>query len=589
MKGKLLATLFALPFAGVGVGMLWSVTSTLLDASAMDDWVRTEARLTAAGYETHTGDDSDSYEAFATYDYRFGGRDYSGDRVGISSGGDNIGEYQRETGRRLETAFRNGAPIEIFVNPDNPSEAIIDREVRWSLVGFKSIFVIVFGGAGFAMLIWAWRAMPPQLFSETAPTSEPWLANDAWGSNSIRSGSRVSMWFAWGFAVFWNAISSITPFIAYHEVVTNDNYVALVALLFPLVGIGLLIWAIRRTLEWRRFGPAPLTLDPFPGSIGGQVGGTIDLGLPFDRSARFRVTLTNIHSYVSGSGKNRSQREDAKWQDAMIAHAEPSGRGTRLAFGFDVPDGLHESDADRDDNSYLWRLNLAADIPGVDLDRDYDIPVYATHEQSRNLPDRAIERARAEQALVDEQAARRLINLEHGPTGKRMLFPMGRNAGPPVIGLLIGSLFAAIGWYLVFREGHWLFGSIFGGLGLLVAVACFYALANSLEVTRTSTGFRAVRRLLGIPIRKASVRYDDIARLDKASTMRSQSGGKHTVYYDIHAVAHSGQKHVIADGLKGVSQADAAMRLIASEFGLPLPAEDSPIGDDEDPLGPAVV
>ena len=27
-----------------------------------------------------------------------------------------------------------------------------------------------------------------------------------------------------------------------------------------------------------RFGPAPVTLDPFPGSIGGHVGGTIDLG-----------------------------------------------------------------------------------------------------------------------------------------------------------------------------------------------------------------------------------------------------------------------------------------------------------------------
>ena len=34
-----------------------------------------------------------------------------------------------------------------------------------------------------------------------------------------------------------------------------------------------------------------------------------------------RLTLTNIHSYMSGSGKNRSRKEKAEWQDAIVAHA----------------------------------------------------------------------------------------------------------------------------------------------------------------------------------------------------------------------------------------------------------------------------
>ena len=78
-------------------------------------------------------------------------------------------------------------------------------------------------------------------------------------------------------------------------------------------------------------------LDPFPGSIGGHVGGTIELALPFDAAHDFEMTLTNIHSYVSGSGKNRSQKEKAEWQDIIVAHAEPSGKGTRVTFRFDVP------------------------------------------------------------------------------------------------------------------------------------------------------------------------------------------------------------------------------------------------------------
>ena len=75
MKGKLFLSLFALPFAGVGVWMLWSISSTLFDAWQMRDWVQVEARLTSGGYETHSGDDSDTYEAQARYRYRFAGRE----------------------------------------------------------------------------------------------------------------------------------------------------------------------------------------------------------------------------------------------------------------------------------------------------------------------------------------------------------------------------------------------------------------------------------------------------------------------------------------------------------------------------------
>ena len=586
MKGKLFLSLFALPFAGVGVWMLWSIGATLADAWEMRDWVQVEAQLTDAGYETRSGDDSDTYEAYASYRYRFAGREFTGSRVGTAGGGDNIGDYQQDIGRSLQSSHQRGEPILVYVNPDNPAEAIIDRSVRWGLIGFKSIFVLVFGGVGFGLLIGAWLKGAEKDRADPAYADKPWLLNDDWQTNAIRSGSKASMWAAWGFALFWNAISGITPFIAYREIVENDNYLALVALVFPLVGIGLLVWAIRRTLEWRRFGPAPVQLDPFPGAIGGHVGGTIDLNLPYDADAKFQLTLTNIHSYMSNSGKNRSQKEKARWQDTIIAHSEPASSGTRLTFRFDVPEGLKASDTERDDSYYLWRLNLVADIPGTDLDRDYEIPVFPTGEQSRFLSGYAVERARSEQATIDEQVVRGLINLEHGPAGKRMLFPMGRNLGPSLIGLLVGAIFAGVGWFLVFEEGRPIFGSVFGGVGLLVALGSFYAIFNSLEVIKTGAGIRTVRRLLGVPIGGTELRRDEIVSLAKSSTMQSQSGGKHTMFYNVSAVDRAGKKHVLGIGFRGDSQARAAMQLIAREFGLRLPERQPSFAADEDPLGP---
>jgi len=115
MKGRIIGTLFALPFFGVGVWMLWSISNSLVDSWQMNDWVQAEARLTRGGYETHSGDDSYTYEAYADYVYDFQGQSYSGSRVSLSSGADNIGDYQTDIGSNLRRANANGEHILVFV------------------------------------------------------------------------------------------------------------------------------------------------------------------------------------------------------------------------------------------------------------------------------------------------------------------------------------------------------------------------------------------------------------------------------------------------------------------------------------------
>ena len=576
MKGRILLALFALPFAAVGAWMSWSVGNTLYSAWQMSGWPTTEAYLSSGGYETHSGD-SLTYEAYAEYTYTWDGRTYRGNRVGIGSGADNIGDYQQDTGRTLQRAASNGRPVTVYVNPEDPAESILDPGVRWALVGFKMIFVVVFGGVGIGLLVAVFMAKSKKDSDDPAFADKPWLLNDSWQTNEIRSGSRSAMWGAWVFAIFWNAISSFVPFVIFGEI-EDGNYIALVALLFPLVGVGLLAWAIRRSLEWRRFGPSPVVLDPFPGSIGGHVGGTIDLNIPFDPQTEFRLTLTSINSHMSGSGDDRSHREKALWQDAIIAHAAPGSRGTRLTFRFDVPDDLQPSDAEPGDNYVLWRLNVAAELPGTDLDRDYELPVYATGQESRFLSGYEIERAQAAQNTFDIQQVRKLVNLSHESTGKRLVFPIGRFFAGPLGGILVGSTFAGIGWFLFTHEDARIFGSVFGGIGALLALAFFYMMFNSLEVRQTPSGLRTVRRLLGIPIRSTDLARSNIATLMKKSTMQSQSGGKHTVYYSVYAVDRSGRKHVLGDGFRGESQANVAIELISKEFGIEV--------EEEDPLGP---
>ena len=148
MKGKIVVSLFALPFFGVGVWMLWSIGTLFADAVRMADWVPVPAFVSSGGYETHSGDDSSTYKAYGEYYYEFDGRGYYGSRVSIAGGADNIGDFQQDLGRMLGIARAQGQTITVYVDADAPTDSIIDRSVRWGLVGFKSIFLIVSGGFG---------------------------------------------------------------------------------------------------------------------------------------------------------------------------------------------------------------------------------------------------------------------------------------------------------------------------------------------------------------------------------------------------------------------------------------------------------
>ena len=569
MKGRIFIFLFALPFLGVGIWMGYSAGANLADAWQMKQWVPVQATLLRAGYETHPGDDSNTYEAYAEYTYDVGGRQYTNDRVAIAGGADNIGDYHTDMGRHLSATRSRGESIVVYVDPDEPSEAIIDRSLRWGLIGFKSIFLFTFGAVGLGLLIFLLRAPKQKDLSAPEYRSKPWLVNDDWQTAVVKSNSKKAMYFGWGFAAFWNLVCAPLPFVIYAEVVEKSNMPALLGLLFPLIGIGLVIWAVRRTLEWNRFGPAPVTLDPFPGSIGGHVGGTIDVNLPYDARDQFLLTLTNVHSYISSTGKNRSRRESAKWQDTQVAHTASGAKGSRLSFRFDVPDNLSESAADQSEDAYyLWRLNLKADLPGIDIDRDYEIPVYATGEHSARLSELSIDQARTEKTRMDIRVIEKMVDLGYDVGGRTMRFPMGRSLLPGLIGIFFGAVFACTGWYLIEYEGHPFMGTIFGGVGLLIVLSAFYFVLNSLEVSQDGGDIRTVRRILGIPVKRGHMRRADFVRFNEKASATAQSGGKHVIHYSVSAVDRHGQKLLVGEGFKGASQAEAAADLIARAFGL---------------------
>ena len=127
-----------------GLLLLDDITSV----ADMKDWVAVPAKVNAGGVDVDDTGDSESRRAFAEYEYEYEGKTYHGDRVNIYVGSTSVGDYQREMGQRFAQAELEGTPIEIFVDPANPEESIVDREMSWGRLIFKAFLFILLGIAG---------------------------------------------------------------------------------------------------------------------------------------------------------------------------------------------------------------------------------------------------------------------------------------------------------------------------------------------------------------------------------------------------------------------------------------------------------
>ncbi|MCG7862001.1 MAG: DUF3592 domain-containing protein [Candidatus Thiodiazotropha endolucinida] len=559
-------TIFGLPFLAVGIFFIYKTAVSVFDAMQMAAWQQTQGTLISAKLSHHRSDDSTTYQAEARYRYRVDGIEYTGERVAIHSGSDNIGDFQQRLGQRLTQLHHNKRPVAVYYNPSNPNEAVINRDIRWSMIGFNTIFIVLFGGSGLGMILFGLRGK--RVIDTPEAAEKPWLARPAWADNRILSGARLGMYLFWAITVFWNLLS-IPAAIAVPSVWRKEGALALLILLFPLVGIGLFYWTVKKSLEWRRFGYTPLTLDPFPGAIGGDVGGEIEADITYAPGLVCEVTLSCIYSYVSGSGKNRSRSEAVKWQDSGHAQVEPAGRGIRLGFRFSVPEGLSPSEEETG-NYYLWRLNIKLAQPGIDLHRSYTIPVYATAEKSRlqNL-DSAKERPHG----MPELKAETLLPLHRNGTLHELHYPMLRQPIASIVFLVVGVIFAIAGvilWGKAQQEGPTLYfmGGIFTILGSMAALAGFYTAFNSLYIAWDGRQVVTIRRLLGFTVRWKNARYHELRDIElKKGATTTQSGSTHKINYHVTAQTPRG-KIVLAENLDSHSKAKLVTAFFRKQFGL---------------------
>ena len=258
--------LFALSFAVVGLGVAFMNGLMLWHWAEAHDWDELPARVLHVELEEHEGDDSTTYKVVAHYEYQYEGRTYQGERVGFGTGADNIGSFHQDKYRELESFRSQGRPFRCFVDPDNPSRSVLYREMRWGLFSLMGLFALVFGGAGIGLMVagvWGKRSIEEEESLTALNPTEPWRWKRQWSDGRISASGKTQFLLPAIMAILWNLISMPLLFVLPREVFEKKNYLALVGFLFPLVGIGLLVWAARSFIRWKKFGDSVFEMSTF--------------------------------------------------------------------------------------------------------------------------------------------------------------------------------------------------------------------------------------------------------------------------------------------------------------------------------------
>jgi hypothetical protein len=137
---------FGLVFACVGIGVLISAVASALFALDATTWQETPCKILTANLDESHSDDGTTYRADFTYSYEFDGQNYVGDRDSVT---ENFGS--RKAAQKLLKSLPVGTEAVCHVDPNEPSESVLDATFPAWYVLWMSLFGLAFGGVGSAI------------------------------------------------------------------------------------------------------------------------------------------------------------------------------------------------------------------------------------------------------------------------------------------------------------------------------------------------------------------------------------------------------------------------------------------------------
>ena len=349
--------------AGMGI-FLGLTVRPVLKWQAAQGWRDVPCTIVSSQVGAHTSSDGTTYSIDITYRYEWQGRNYTSSRYSFLGGSSSGHSGKKAVVRK----YPEGSTRTCYVNPDDPSEAVLTRAFQLSYLigGFGLIFVVV-GGALAAHP----RRKKPAGHARSSSATAAWAARKDTvtlkpGTGPV--GKLVGVTLA---ALFWNGIVGVFVW----QVLFGEAPFFVGIFLLPFVAIGLLLIAGIGYYILALFNPR-VEVRLTPGAL--PLAGTAEIewqmqGSP-ERIGHFRIWLEGREEATYRRGTN-TVTEKSMFVRVPVAETNAPSDMRLGRVQVAVPEyTMHSLDAPN--NKIKWLLRVHGDIKRwPDVQEDYEITV----------------------------------------------------------------------------------------------------------------------------------------------------------------------------------------------------------------------
>ncbi len=449
---------------------------------------------------------------------------------------------------------------------------------------FASVFAFIGGGLIFGSF-YGYSLQKKRADREMAHPDSPWLWREDWAASRVESTNKAGVRGWWIGAALINMLSLPMFLGTIGKAIQTQDPSYLLPLLFCLAGLLVLFGAIRATLRLKRFGKTYFEMNSLPFVPGGRVAGSIHLQMPAEAAHGIDLKLTCFRKVEVGGGQNRSWEQVPLWEASKNIPAGGLARGpldTVVPVEFYLPAEAFQTDHNTLSDQVFWQLKASADVPGVNYQDEFEVPVFRTSAATQANPAASEDfGANMRSAGVTSQGftppelsddvpepARHKVIVNDGAGGLEFRFHPARNLGRTLLVVVLAVAVSALFYKMLYTHPRPP-AFAFGVVGILEFFLILAVVHSALMGTRIVVGNGTIswrHSVLGIGGSQQMQISDVDAVVPMTSLQDANSAGNTT--YSIRLKSKVGKNYSLVDDIVSREEARWIVARITQRAGL---------------------